>query len=73
MCELTHGVAGELHGHGMVCVNPPLLLSHGKNGHANTPKFYKFTISPVVLSRLPCVMYRTVSQASQCVGRTVDK
>ena len=24
MCELTHGMAGEQHGHGMLCVNPPL-------------------------------------------------
>jgi hypothetical protein len=24
MCELTHGMAGERHGHGMLCVNPPL-------------------------------------------------
>ena len=23
MCELTHGMAGEGHGHGMLCVNPP--------------------------------------------------
>ena len=25
MCELTHGVAGKRHGHGMLCVNRPLL------------------------------------------------
>jgi hypothetical protein len=25
MCELTHGMAGERHGHGTLCVNPPLL------------------------------------------------
>jgi hypothetical protein len=25
MYELTHGMAGERHGHGMLCVNPPLL------------------------------------------------
>jgi hypothetical protein len=24
MCELRHGMAGERHGHGMLCVNPPL-------------------------------------------------
>ena len=24
MCELTHVMAGERHGHGMLCVNPPL-------------------------------------------------
>jgi len=24
MCELTHGITGEPHGHGMLCVNPPL-------------------------------------------------
>jgi hypothetical protein len=23
MCELTHGMAGEQHEHGMLCVNPP--------------------------------------------------
>jgi len=23
-CELTHGMAGERHGRGMLCVNPPL-------------------------------------------------
>jgi hypothetical protein len=31
VCELTYGMAGELHGHGMLCVNPPLhaeLKSH---------------------------------------------
>jgi len=27
MCELTHGMAGERHGHGMLCVNPPLVTS----------------------------------------------
>jgi len=26
MRELTHGMAGERHGHGMLCVNPPLLV-----------------------------------------------
>jgi hypothetical protein len=25
MCELTNGMAGERHGHGMLCVNRPLL------------------------------------------------
>ena len=33
MCELTHGMAGERHGHGMLCVNPPLhslRLGHAK-------------------------------------------
>jgi hypothetical protein len=25
MCELTNGMAGERHGRGMLCVNPPLL------------------------------------------------
>ena len=25
MCELTHDMARERHGHGMLCVNPPLL------------------------------------------------
>jgi hypothetical protein len=25
MCELTHGMAKEGHGHGMLCVNPPLV------------------------------------------------
>ena len=24
MCELMHGMAAERHGHGMLCVNPPL-------------------------------------------------
>jgi nucleoid DNA-binding protein len=24
MCELTHDMVGERHGHGMLCVNPPL-------------------------------------------------
>jgi len=24
VCELRHGMAGEGHGHGMLCVNPPL-------------------------------------------------
>jgi len=26
VCELMHGMAGEWHGHGMLCVNPPLLV-----------------------------------------------
>jgi len=25
MCELTHGMAGERHGRGMLCVNPPFV------------------------------------------------
>jgi hypothetical protein len=29
MCELTHGMAWERHGHGMLCVNRPLLCFHG--------------------------------------------
>jgi len=28
MCELTHGMAWERHGHGMLCVNPPLARPH---------------------------------------------
>ena len=27
LCELTHGVAGERHGRGMLCVNRPLLVN----------------------------------------------
>jgi hypothetical protein len=27
MCELTHGMAGERYGRGMLCVNPPLWYS----------------------------------------------
>jgi hypothetical protein len=25
MCELTHGMARERHGHGMLCVNPAIV------------------------------------------------
>jgi len=30
MCELTHGMAGKQHGHGMLSVNRPLELSKVK-------------------------------------------
>jgi hypothetical protein len=33
MCELAFNVAGERHGNGMVCVNPPLLRQRQMNLH----------------------------------------
>ena len=32
MCELTHGMAGERHGHGRLCLNRPLGLDLRASG-----------------------------------------
>jgi hypothetical protein len=36
MCELTHGMAGERHGRGILCVNPPLVLHRYADRHINS-------------------------------------
>jgi hypothetical protein len=41
MCELTHGMAGERHGHGMLCVNPPLGV------HQASKRGFHFGIAPI--------------------------
>jgi hypothetical protein len=53
MCELTHGMAGERqgaawarHGHGMLCVNPPLLFTED-NGDVS-PENSRFQYSAEV-------------------------
>jgi hypothetical protein len=45
MCELTHGMAWERHGHGMLCVNPPL---------------HPWPGVPGVTHRWPCVINRAI-------------
>jgi hypothetical protein len=62
MCELTHGMAGDRHGRGMLCVNRPLLSAKGNTAqtHASCQTLHSFVNQALSRGNVPfgmCISY----------------